>query len=647
MRNLVRPFGELLNWKPFTGLRPIALSALILGLAGYGSSPTNAAVSTIGAQSSGVRTAAGIRDQTHEQLSKTESEKAQSTKTNINDRQDWRQFRGPDARSAVAAEYPLRWDIDKGVLWKQGLPGRGASSPIVSGDRIFLTAYDGYGLTAEKIGDVTDLRHHLLCLDRATGRPIWQREIAGTHLKQNMNPELARHGFASATAVTDGENVFVSFGVTGVFAFDKDGNELWQRNVGLNTHYFGSSASPILYGNLLIVNASIESGKIYALDKKTGKAVWEIPDVNECWSMPVIGNSEAGRTEMIVSSKNNVSAYDPKSGTKLWSCAGIQDYVVSVPIIVDGICYLTGGKEKQTMAIRLGGNGQVDDRKVWEIKKIGSNVSSPAFHDGRLFIFYDNGILQILDAATGDLLKRHRTATRARPFASPLLAGEHLYMPFQDAGVSVFTADEQGKEEVVNSSEDGVPLMASITPCGDRLLIRSDKYLTCVSSDAAPTVVTEWTPPEDSKVVETFEPYNIEPAKGWSRRYMGYLTSNFEQASKYLLTPYRSVITDEQTEQAREIVLGEKPKYDALREQFEALRWEELSTPANEIEQFRERWQTLESETNKLNNATRILVKKLFSKEQMQKHLDDAKAKISHLPAKQIDKPSKDGKDQK
>ena len=641
LRRVICSFCDLASLRSYTSLLSFSLLIMIFGSAGCVESSTNAANSDARRQQRKMPPAAAIPDQLVDEMDvQTDNAifcNAKPAVTASTDNQDWRQFRGPNSRSEVATDFPLRWDIDKGVLWKRGLPGRGASSPIVSGDRIFLTAYDGYGLTAENTGDSKDLRHHLLCLDRVTGRPLWQREMTGTKLKQKMNPELARHGFASSTAVTDGENVFAFFGVTGVFAFDKYGNSLWQRNVGLNKHYFGSSASPILHEDLLIVNASIESNRIYALDKKTGKAVWEIPEVNECWSTPVIGKSQAGRTEMIVSCKNHVSAYDPKTGTKLWTCAGIQDYVVSVPIVVDGVCYLTGGKQKQTMAIRLGGDGQADDRKIWEIKKIGTNVSSPVFKDGRLFIFHDSGIVQVLDAATGDVLNRHRTATRTRPFASPLVAGEHIYMPFQDAGVSVFTTDEECKEVAVNSSNDE-PLMASIVPDGDRLLIRSDKYLTCVSPVASEATVTEWTKPDDHEVIDTIEPFNIDPKKGWSRRYLGYLTSNFDQASRHLLIPYLSVITDEQTEEAREIILGEKPKYDALRDQFEALRWEELSTPSNDIERFRVRWQALESKTNKLNNATRILVKKLFPKEQLQQHMDDAKAGISHLPPKRIDK---------
>ena len=543
---------------------------------------------------------------------------------------DWQQFRGPGFASTTSSRFPLQWDVDQGIFWKQGLPGRGASSPIVSGDRIYLTAYSGFGLTVENAGDFKNLRHHLLCLDRATGKPLWQREITGTSLKQKINNELARHGFASSTPVTDGENVYVSFGVTGVFAFDRDGNSLWQRNVGLNTHYFGSSASPLLHGDLLIVNASLESKTIYALNKNTGAAVWMIPQINECWSMPVIGKNAAGETEMIVSSKNHVNAYNPETGERLWHCAGIQDYVVSVPIIVDGICYLTGGKEKQTMAIRMGGKGDAESQKLWEIRKIGSNVSSPVYKDGRLFIFHDSGVIQVLNAENGEVVTRHRTATKERPYASPLLAGNHLYMPFLDSGISVFNADDKCEEVAVNPNRDEAPLMASIVPSGDVFFYRNDKYLVCVGGQAKPTVVTEWEVPTDFQTVQTVESFNIDPEKGWSRRYMGFLTPDFEQAKKFLLMPYTSVITEEQTTQAREIIQGEKPKYDTLREQFETLQWEELTTPAQDSAKFRERWASLEADTKSLNEKTRILVKNLFPEEQLQQHYRDSKAGVAH-----------------
>ena len=334
----------------------------------------------------------------------------------------WPQFRGPDGSSATSVALPEKWDVDDGIAWVQGLPGRGASSPIFYDDHIFVTAYSGYGLSAKAPGDPTKLEHHVIAVQRDSGKPIWTRTIKGTSLKQRMNPELARHGFASSTPATDGENVYTFFGVTGVFAFKVDGTPLWQRNVGIATNYFGSSASPVLYKNLCIVNASIESDTIYAFDKQTGIAQWKIDDVQECWSMPVIGKNSAGDDEMIVSSKNEVNAYDPADGKHLWSCPGIMDYVVSVPIISDGVCYLTGGKQKQTMAIRMGDVPEAE-RKIWEIPQLGSNVSSPVIKDGRLYIFHDSGVIQIINAADGKLITRHRSGTKQRPLSSPLLAG--------------------------------------------------------------------------------------------------------------------------------------------------------------------------------------------------------------------------------
>ncbi len=544
---------------------------------------------------------------------------------------DWHQFRGPDSRSWVSNEFPIQWGPDQGIFWQQGLPGRGSSSPIVSGDRIFLTAYDGFGLTIKDRKDFKNLRHHLICLDRGTGKPIWQRQVTGANLKQPLNPEVVRHGFASSTPVTDGENVYAFFGITGVFAFDAEGNSLWQRNLGLNTHYFGTSASPILYEDLLIVNASLESESIYALDKNTGAVVWKIPDVIECWSMPVIGKSLAGNTEMIVSSKSEVNSYDPRTGKKIWHCEGIQDYVVSVPIIVDGICYLTGGKQKQTMAIGMGGKGDANDQKLWEVRKVGSNVSSPVYKDGRLFIFHDNGIVQVLNAETGEVIMRERTSTKERPFASPLLAGEYLYMPFQDAGIAVFKADDECEEVAVNAAPAEMGLSASVVPCGNKFYFRGDNYIVCVGPEAKPTIVSEWKSPEDMQVVNTIEPFNINPKKSWTRRYLGFLGSDFDVVTKYLLMPYQSVITKEQTELSREIIRGEKPKYDELRTRLAELQAEEFAAPANELERFRERWAALETETKQLNGKTRVLVKKLFPDEQLQQHYKDAKAGIAHI----------------
>ena len=501
---------------------------------------------------------------------------------------------------------------------------------MVIGSSVFLTAYDGFGIDAANAGDFQDLRHHLICLDRDSGRLKWHRIIPGTSLLQKMNPELGRHGFASSTVATDGETVFAYFGVTGLFAFDVQGQLLWQRNLGLETHYFGSSASPIVYKDLVIVNASIENRTVYAFDKKTGAGVWQINKVLECWSMPVVGKSNAGNDELIISSKDRIAAYDPLTGQSLWHCQGIADYVVSVPIVVDGVCYFSGGKEKQMMAVRLGGQGDVQEtHKLWEIKRIGSNVSSPVYRDGKLYIVHDNGIMQIVNAENGELIHRARSATTSRPFASPLLAGDFLYMPFQDVGVAVLRADETAEQVALNDFEDGQSLMASVTPCGANLLIRNDKYLYCVGSGKQ-TEQIAWDESQGQKI-ETVEAYNLNPEKQWTRRYLGFVTGGYAQTINFLLIPYNSVITDEQTEQSHEIIRGEKPKYDALRQRFVELQNQHFRAPANDGPSFDQQYAELEKDVKQLNSQTRVLVKNLFPKEQLEQHLADAKARIAHI----------------
>lgn len=566
----------------------------------------------------------------------------------------WPHFRGPEFRSTTGGQhFPTTWAMDDGILWKSELPGRGASSPIVQADHIYLTAYDGFGLNLEDPGDYQNLRHHLLCFDRQTGEPVWQREIQGTDLKQTVNPELIKHGFASATPATDGEHVYAWFGVTGVFAFDRDGRELWHRNLGLETNYFGSSASPMLYKDLVIVNASIESQRIYALNRDTGAVVWWIPDVIECWSMPVIGFNQHGEAELVVSSKNVVAGYNPDDGQQRWHCLGVQDYVVSTPVIVNDVCYLSGGKQKQTMAIRLGGSGDVEEtHKLWELQKIGGNVSSPVWHEGRLFIFHDNGIVQVIDAETGKLINRHRTATSSRPFASPLLAGDRLFMPFQDAGIAVMQADDQCDEIALNPLPDESPLIASIAASEDRLFFRSDRNLYCVHAQSdggktEPTRVIPWAEPPDRQLVATRQSCLVDPEKGWSRRYLLFLSDDMAATIRFLLMPYQSVITDEQNGQAESIIRGEQARYDELRKVFEALEQERLQSAAADVPELQGRYEELEQNTKQLNNEVRIQVKKLFSEEQMEKHLADAKIGKAHLKPEppQSDGPGQDPDD--
>ena len=184
---------------------------------------------------------------------------------------DWPQFRGPQV-SGVSTEtgLPTKWSAKDGAAWKVEMPGPGTSSPAFIGDRIFITYYTGYNVPGKPKGEPSDLRRHLLCLDRKTGKQLWDKAVEAKLPEQDNIRDS--HGYASSTPAADAERVYCFFGKSGVVAFDHSGKQLWQADAGQKVHdNWGSASSPILYGDLVIVNASVESDSLYAFDKKTGR----------------------------------------------------------------------------------------------------------------------------------------------------------------------------------------------------------------------------------------------------------------------------------------------------------------------------------------------------------------------------------------
>lgn len=399
---------------------------------------------------------------------------------------DWPQFRGPsgNAASETATNAPIHWSDDQNIAWKTSLPGRGASSPIVFGDRIFVTAFTGYGLSAEEPGDKGDLRLHVICLDRATGSVLWNKSIPGSEHTQTMTNRVADHGLATATPVADGKAVYAFFGVSGVVAIDWDGNLLWQAAVGTGTKGFGSASSPVLFEDLLIVNASVESSTVFAFDKKTGRVVWKIDEINSAWTSPCIAEAPGGQWELVINQKDLIYGFEPHTGEKLWECVGIDDYVVPVPISHEGIIYCLGGRKNRCIAVRLGGRGDVTDtHKLWE-SNIGANVTSPVYHDGYLYWASDKGIATCLDAKTGKDMFRERLPTRGRVYASVVRAADKLYMTTRDQGILVLKAAPSYQELARNTiASDANMFNASPAISGNQLLLRSDSFLYCISNE--------------------------------------------------------------------------------------------------------------------------------------------------------------------
>ncbi len=185
--------------------------------------------------------------------------------------ENWPQFRGPGGLGiSKEQDLPVIWSETNNVAWKTAMPGYGSSSPIALDGKLYVTCYSGYGM-ASKSGSMEDLALHLVCVDGKTGTIIWNKRIKPTLPESNR---VRDHGYAAQTPVTDGEYLYVFFGKSGVFKFDLKGNQIWQTSVGTKTHGWGCGTSPVLYDNLVIVNASVESKSLVAIDKNTGKEAW-------------------------------------------------------------------------------------------------------------------------------------------------------------------------------------------------------------------------------------------------------------------------------------------------------------------------------------------------------------------------------------
>ena len=398
---------------------------------------------------------------------------------------DWPGFRGPTGQGTSDERgLPTEWSADKNIVWKVKLPGAGASSPITLGQRVFVTCYSGFALDTKEPGKQEDLRRHVLCFDRAMGKLLWSKEFEPVLPEHKYSGEGAYHGYAASTPVTDGERLYVFFGKSGVYCFDLDGKELWHVIVGKGINGWGSGASPMLYKNLLIVNASIESNALIALDKMTGKEVWRAPKINSAWGTPVVVHVPAptkggpGGVELVLSMAGRVAGFDPESGKELWKADGHKGYVCPSVVTKDDIVYALGGNGT-SLAIRAGGRGDVTETHVlWRMSK-GPNASSAILHEGHLYWANDGGIVHCQEAATGKIVYQQRLPDVQRIWPSPVLADGNLYYVSQVKGVFVVKA--QPKFEVVaNNVLDGARSNASIAISNGQLFLRNDEFLYCI-----------------------------------------------------------------------------------------------------------------------------------------------------------------------
>ena len=383
------------------------------------------------------------------------------------------------------------------MLWKTPIPGRGHSSPIVWGDRIFLTtAIQGGEIPGRRPlvhyfeGEVWRIppstgsqfvhEYRVLAIDANSGEIVWNR-LAHTGLPYDDRHSIG--SYASPTAVTDGKRVYAYFGASGIFVYDFGGNELWRADIGPVVEFgLGVSTSPVLFENMLIVLADEDEGEhsfIIALDTHTGEIVWKKPRaVQSNWSTPLLVE-RGGQTQLLTNGFEWLISYDPRNGEEIWRVSGLQSNAVHHPLLHGDFAVFTSGyPDKVLKAVRLDSADASPDaeRVAWTYNKGMGYVPSNLSYDGYVYLLSDNGILTCLDADTGEVVyEGGRMPVAQRFFASPVAFEGKFMLAGADGEVFVIKAGPEF--EVLATNTLGEPIFATPAISNGRIYIRSEHNL--------------------------------------------------------------------------------------------------------------------------------------------------------------------------
>ncbi len=403
--------------------------------------------------------------------------------------EEWPFWRGPRGDgSSSEVEVPTNWNGTTGenIAWQVDVPGKGHSSPIVWGDRVFLTT-----CTPE------DQRRLLLCFDRQTGKTLWQTEVISAELE--INHRLNSH--ASGTPATDGERVYVSFfepsgtkdkdpvetnrdrsqGSMVVAAYDFDGKEVWKVRPGSFASLHGFCSNPILYRDLVIVNGD-HDGDAYlvGLNKKTGQTVWKTPRENKkrSYTTPIIRTID-GREQMILSGSICVASYDPNTGRRHWIIDGPTDQFVASVVYGKGLVFVTAGfPERHMMAIRPNGTGNVTESHiVWRTRNACAYVPSPAAVGDYFVVVTDRGVGSCFQADSGQRHWKERIGTESFS-SSPVVIAGLVY--FLDEAGTTHVVRPGKKLDIVAENPLGEACYASPAVSNGQIFIRSESRLWCI-----------------------------------------------------------------------------------------------------------------------------------------------------------------------
>jgi outer membrane protein assembly factor BamB len=398
--------------------------------------------------------------------------------------ENWPAWRGPLGTGVCAEKnLPVEWSATKNVKWKVALPERGNSSPVVWGDRVFVTQ------AIKEEG-----RRTLMCFDRRKGKLLWQKGMVykEKELTHGTNP------YCSASPVTDGERVIVSHASAGLFCYDFSGKELWRRVLGPQKHIWGNGASPIIHKNLCILNHGPgEPTFLVALDKTNGTRKWRHDEPGSLsgekkegennqwrgsWTTPILIKVN-GKDQLVMSYPGRVAAFDPLVGRELWACRGLNPLVYTSPLYSEGIVVAMGGYGGTAMATRVGEKGDVTaTHQLWTRPKEKQRIGSGVIHERHIYILNEPGIAQCIGLKTGKVVweeKLKGKGTRSRSWSSMVLADGKIYATNQSADSFILKASPKFELLATNSLDEMT--QSSMAISDGEIFIRTYKHLWCIS----------------------------------------------------------------------------------------------------------------------------------------------------------------------
>ncbi len=429
---------------------------------------------------------------------------------------NWPSFRGPSGSGvADGQDPPTTWDAETGgnVLWKTPIPGLGHSSPIIWGDRIFLTTAISadpnsifrYGTDGrqDRRSDRSPHVWQVYSIDRRSGAVVWVREPT------TGRPSVQRHpknSYASATPATDGEHVVVLIATGGLLAYDFDGNLLWQVELGPldagasydGTYQWGSASSPIIWNGLVIVQADQQEGSfIAAFDVETGEEIWRTPrDLISSFSTPTI-HVGADRVELVTNGAGTMFGYDPSNGEELWRMSGSSLNTTPTPVSHEGLIFVTSGyRTRPIFAVREGATGDISlaagesssPRVAWSSSRDGPYIASPLVYRGYLYVVSANGVLTVFESATGERAYKRRIGDRGGAYsASPVAAAGRIYLTSEDGDIFVLRAGPEYELLATNRMHE--VCLATPAISAGQIFIRTTGHLYAVEAGIAATVV--------------------------------------------------------------------------------------------------------------------------------------------------------------